>query len=130
MVLNDTLANALSIISQYEKLGRKECKIQPSSKIILEALRIMKEFGYVKDFQKITEGMKDHVIVQLHGRVNGAGVIKPRFAVKTANFEKWEKRFLPSKDMGILLVSTTQGMMDHGKAKQNNIGGRVIAYCY
>ena len=41
-MMNDPLANALSVILNAEKIGRKECVIKPSSKIIEKVLEIMK----------------------------------------------------------------------------------------
>ncbi|MDO8480634.1 MAG: 30S ribosomal protein S8 [Nanoarchaeota archaeon] len=129
MTLNDTLANALSRIDQHEKLGRKECTVD-SSKLIKNVLGILKKFGYVKEFTAKKEGIKELLIVQLSGTINRVGVVKPRFPLQTATFTKWEKRYLPSKDMGILVLSTVEGLMDHAKAKEKHIGGRIIAYCY
>ena len=46
------------------------------------------------------------------------------------DFEKYEKRYRPSRDMGIMIVSTVEGMVAHDKAKEKKIGGKLIAYCY
>ncbi|MBR9698887.1 30S ribosomal protein S8 [Candidatus Woesearchaeota archaeon] len=130
MVLNDPLANALSKIGQYEHLGKAECIIEPSSTIISHCLGLLKKFGYIKGYNKVKDGRKEHLIVKLHGKINSCGVIKPRFAIKKDNFEKYEQRYLPAKDMGIMIVSTVEGMVDHSTAKQKKLGGRLIAYCY
>jgi len=55
MSLNDTLANALSLILIDEKAGRKESAIKPSSKIIKKVLEIMKENSYVGDFEEMKD---------------------------------------------------------------------------
>jgi small subunit ribosomal protein S8 len=130
MVMNDTLAMALSKISQYEKQGKQECLISPASKSIANVFGIMKKFGYIKGYERVKEGKKEHFKVKLTGKINGAGVIKPRYSVKKDEFEKYEKRYLPSKDMGIMMVSTVEGMVAHDKAKEKKIGGKLIAYCY
>jgi small subunit ribosomal protein S8 len=70
------------------------------------------------------------VVVYLDGRINKCRAIKPRFAVKHDDFEKFEKSFLISRDIGILIVSTTDGLMTHKLAKQKGLGGRLIAYVY
>jgi len=62
--------------------------------------------------------------------MNNCGVVKPRFSTKCTNFEKWEKRYLPAKDFGIILISTPKGIMTHIEAKEKKLGGRLIAYCY
>ena len=64
------------------------------------------------------------------GTINKCGVIKPRLGVKKNNFEKFEKRYLPSKDFGFLIVSTSKGLMVHNEAKEKGVGGNLIAYCY
>ena len=130
MVMNDTLANALTMIDQYERLGKAECMVTPGSSIIASVLNILKQFGYVKGFAMVKDGNKETAAIQLQGKVNRCGVIKPRFAVKYDEYEKFEKRYLPAQDMGIIVVSTVQGMMDHSTAKQKKLGGRLIAYCY
>ena len=62
--------------------------------------------------------------------INDCGVVKPRFSFKVKDLEKFEKRYLPAKGMGILIVSTSKGYLTHEEAKKQNIGGRLIAYCY
>ncbi|MEM3026452.1 MAG: 30S ribosomal protein S8, partial [Thermoproteota archaeon] len=43
---------------------------------------------------------------------------------------KFEKMFLPAFNVGLLIVSTPQGLMTHSEAKSRKIGGRLIAYVY
>ena len=130
MVQNDTLAAALSKITQYEKLGRSEVTLNPSSSVIKKVLDLFKEAGYIESYEEKTEGNKSHLIVKLAGSINECGVIKPRFAVKRGGLERYEQRFLPSRDMGIMCISTTSGMIDHRAAKEKGVGGKLIAYCY
>jgi small subunit ribosomal protein S8 len=68
--------------------------------------------------------------VQLFGRINKCGAIKPRLPVGSREIESWEKRFLPSRDMGVLVVSTSQGILSHIEAKKQKIGGRLLAFVY
>ncbi|MGB9748251.1 MAG: 30S ribosomal protein S8 [Candidatus Woesearchaeota archaeon] len=126
---NDTLATVLSKINNYEKRSKKECLVL-SSKIIKETLKIMKEERYIAGFEEITHAKKKYLKVKLLGKINNCNVIKPRFSVKVDEYEKYEKRYLPAKDFGIIIVSTTKGFMTHKKAKENSLGGRLIAYCY
>ena len=68
--------------------------------------------------------------VELEGNINKCGVIKPRHAVKKDEFEKFEKRYLPSKNFGIMIVTTPEGIMTHHEAKERGIGGRLLVYVY
>ena len=129
-MLNDPLANALSNILNKENAKTKECLIKPSSKIIKEILNIMKDNYYVGEFKEIKDSKGNMLSVQLLNKINKCGVIKPRFSVKKDGYEKFEKRFLPAKDFGILIVSTPQGIITNDEAKKKFIGGKLLAYCY
>ncbi len=128
-MLNDPLANALSNISNCDKLGKQECIIFPSSKIIKIVLKVIKDKKYIGDFKEDIS-KKSWITVNLSGRINKCGAIKPRFSISLKNFEKYEKRYLPAKNFGILIVSTSKGVMTHTEAIQKKLGGKLLAYCY
>ncbi|HIH31496.1 TPA: 30S ribosomal protein S8 [Candidatus Woesearchaeota archaeon] len=129
-MLNDPLSNVLSYINNHEKLGRKEITVGNNSKIIRKILDVLNENNYVGSYEEIDDGKGRLLHINLLGNINKVGVIKPRFNVKKDDFEKFEKRYLPAKDFGVLIVSTSKGMMIHNKAKELKLGGRLIAYCY
>ena len=129
-MLNDSLSSALSSVFNSDKMGKKECQIFPSSKTLKKVLDVMNENGYVGTFKDVEDSKGRSIILNLLGNINKCGAIKPRSSVKTDNFEKYEKRFLPAKGFGILIISTNKGIMTQTQAKEKNIGGRLIAYCY
>jgi len=130
-MLNDSLANALSKIMNAEKVAKKEVEIRPSSKVIKKVLKIMEDEGYVGSFDVINNGGKGETLkLNLLGRINNCNVIKPRSSVKMDSYEKYEKRYLPAKDFGILIISTPKGIMTHLEAKSKGIGGKLLAFCY
>jgi len=130
MTLCDPLANVLSVILSYEKVGKKEILLNYNSKIIKEILKVMHENQYIGSFNEVKDIKMNKIKVNLLGNINKCGAIKPRYNIKVDNFEKFEKRYLPSKDFGILIVSTPQGMMTHYMAKEKMLGGKLIAYIY
>ncbi len=130
MSLNDPLANVLSHLLNCERLGKKEVYVKPSSKLIKGVLALLSEHSYIGEFEEIDDGKAGIIKVNLIGSINKCGVIKPRFSVKTEMFEKYEKRFLPAIDFGIIIVSTNKGLMCHKDAKKQGLGGKLIAYCY
>lgn len=129
-MLNDPLANTMSLILNNESIGKSECLIKPVSKVIKELLKVMKENGYVGDFKEVEDSRGNYIKLNLIGSINKCSVIKPRYSVKSNDFEKFERRYLPAKDIGILCVSTPRGIMTHYDAKSKKIGGRLLAYCY
>jgi len=128
--MSDPLANALSSIMNNEIRKRRECIISPASKLIGRVLRILQQNGYVGEFEFIDDGRFGKFKVQLLGRINKCGAIRPRHPVKTDEFEYWEKRFLPSREMGLLMVSTSKEIMSHREAKEKRSGGRLVAFVY
>ena len=130
MVLLDPLANALVNLRNCEKIGKREVTINPASKIIASVLRIMQKAGYIGEFEFIDDGRSGKFLVQLLGRINKTGVIKPRYPVKKNELEKWESRFLPARNFGLLIVSTSEGIVAHNELKELGIGGRLLAYIY
>lgn len=129
-MLNDPLADVMSLILNNEAIGRQECTLKPVSKIIRHLLKVMKENEYISDFKEVEDSRGNYIQLRLNGSINKCGVIKPRYSVKNKEFEKFERRFLPAKGLGILLVSTPKGIMTHYDAKSKNLGGKLLAYCY
>jgi len=126
----DSLSNALSTIINNELRNKRECIISPASKLVGNILRVLQQNGYVGKFEFIDDGRFGKFEVQLLGRVNKCGAIKPRHSVKVTNIEVWEKKFLPSKELGILILSTSEGVLSHNDAQQKRVGGILLAYVY
>ncbi|MHA1712034.1 MAG: 30S ribosomal protein S8 [Candidatus Freyarchaeota archaeon] len=130
MTMMDPVANGLVTIMNNELRRKRECVISPASKLLGRVLRVMQLNGYIGEFEFIDDGRAGKFKVQLLGRINKCRAIKPRFPVKAGRFEDWEKRFLPSREMGILVVSTPEGVMSHREAKKKKLGGRLVAFVY
>ena len=129
MTLNDPLANTLSKIWNAEKSGKDIC-IVPASKVIKGVLDLLQKHQYIGAYEEIKYAGKSHLEVNLLKKINKCGVIKPRNPVDKDQIEKYEKRYLPAKDFGFLIISTNKGLLTHTETKTKNIGGRLIAYCY
>ncbi|WP_440060048.1 30S ribosomal protein S8 [Thermogladius sp. 4427co] len=133
MVMNDTLANALAAIQNASMRAKSEVLIMPASKLILNVLKVLQREGYIGEFEYIDDGRWGKIKVQLLGRINKIGVIKPRYSVKyrdLVEFPDWLKKYLPAYNIGILIVSTPQGVMSHKEAVEKHLGGVLLAYVY
>ena len=130
MSLMDPLADALTNIRNNELQVNDSCVISPASKLIGQVLSTMQKENYIGNFEYIDANRAGKFTVELIGNINNCGVIKPRHAVKKDEFEKFEKRYLPSKNFCILIVTTPEGIMTHNEAKERGIGGRLLAYMY
>ena len=130
MADNDPLASALSGIDNAESVGHLDQTVQPASNIIGSVLEVFYDRGYIDGFQFVDDGKAGIFEVELKGAINECGPVKPRYSVSADGFEKWEKRFLPARDFGALVVTTSEGIMSHYEARERGIGGQVIAYVY
>jgi len=126
----DTLANGLTTIMNNEMRRKRECVINTASKLLGRVLRVMQLNGYIGEFEFVDDGRSGKFRVQLLGRINKCGAIKPRIPVSSKEIENWEKRFLPSRDIGVLVISTSQGVVSHREVKERKIGGRLLAFVY
>lgn len=126
----DTLSNAMIAIKNAEMVGEKKCEIQPASKLIGNVLKVMKDYGYIKGFEYVENHRGGKFIVELSGNINDCGAIRPRFSSAVTEYEMYEKRYLPARDFGILIVSTTKGVMSQKDARKQRLGGVLLAYVY
>jgi small subunit ribosomal protein S8 len=130
LTLTDPLSNALNTIYNNERRHKRDCLAWPASKLMGQVLRVMQKNGYIGEFEFVDDGRAGKYRIQLLGRVNKCGVIKPRYAMKVSEIENWEERYLPSRDVGVLIVSTPKGVLSHIDAKDSKVGGRLLAYVY
>ncbi|MGC8912958.1 MAG: 30S ribosomal protein S8 [Thermoplasmata archaeon] len=126
---SDPLNDVLVKIKNAEKSGKKVCEVK-ASKLIGNVLKVMRDYNYVKEFEFVDDGKSGLFKVSLVGSINSCGVIKPRFSVKVRDIERYEARFLPGQDFGILILTTTAGVISNVKAKELGIGGKLLAYVY
>ncbi|MBW2988330.1 30S ribosomal protein S8, partial [Candidatus Woesearchaeota archaeon] len=127
---NNPIANMMSKILNAEKIGKRECLFAPISKKSQKVLELLKREGYILDFKSISNQQGGYFVIKLGGKINKCGAISPNFNVKKDGYQVYEKRFLPAKGFGVLLVTTTQGIMTHIEAQEKGLGGRLLAYCY
>lgn len=126
---HDLISDMLSAIKTSERFGKKSAVIK-ASRMEKDLLLLLQKSGYIGSFELVEDGKGGKFEIQLIGKVNGCGSIRPRFAVKAGGLEKWERRFLPAAGVGLILLSTSKGIMTHTEARQQNIGGKLLAYVY
>ena len=122
----DIVADALNQIMNAKRVGKTDCVIQKYSKLLINLFEIMKKKGYI-DFE-VNEEEKTVRVIFL--KINTCRSVKPRYYVKTKEVDKYLRRFLPSRNFGSLIISTSKGLMDQHEAFENKLGGSLIAYFY
>ena len=127
--MTDHLADALNTIKTHELVGQNVCTVR-YTKLIGEKLKVLKDHSYLKEFKKIENGRGDLYEISLDGRINDCGVIKPRTPVKRYAWAQKEQQYIPGYGVGLLIVSTPNGIMTNADADKKHIGGRLLAYVY
>lgn len=119
------MADALNKILNAKRAGKDSITVSRHSKLLISVLAIAKLKDYVKSYKVDGTSLK----VEL-GNITSCRAIKPRFFVKVDEIDKYITRYLPAKDLGIIIVSTSKGLMTHQTAQDKNLGGSLIAYMY
>ncbi|HEY1923158.1 MAG TPA: 30S ribosomal protein S8 [Tepidisphaeraceae bacterium] len=124
----DPIADMLTRIRNANRVGRKVVLI-PRSKICNGIAHVLKEEGYIEEFDVIDDGRQGQLRVKLKYSMSGEKVIheidrqsKPGCRIYRAVDE------LPQvlNGMGIAVVSTSKGVMSDRKARQQNVGGELL----
>ena len=132
-MINDTISDMLTRIRNASLVKHSIVKI-PYTKIIENIAFILKEEGFIDDYKKDTKNFHTFLLISLkYKKKQNKSVIsdikrvsKPGLRIY-ANTKSLPKVLGP---FGIVIISTSQGLMTNIKAKQLGIGGEVLCYIF
>ena len=131
-MVTDTIADMLTRIRNANQIMQKEVKI-PLTKTNLQIARVLKEQGYVVDYSVGTDDKFEIIIISLkyldtkERAITGLKRIsKPGLRVYAQSDEI--KPVLGG--LGIAVVSTSKGVLTDKQAREQKVGGEVIAYVW
>ena len=120
----DIVADGLNQIMNAKKTRKNEVVLRKHSKILRKILDLAKDAGYL-DYE-----VKGNKLTVKIDDVNEIKAIKPRYTVPVKRINFYVRRYLPAKNFGFVVVSTSKGIMKHEEAEEQNIGGCLLAYMY
>merc|ERR1712118_103595 len=120
----------LSRISRTPRGAASVRCLSALAKVIVKFLQVMQKHGYIGEFEIVDDHRSQKIVVELTGRLNKCGVISPRFDVASKEMEKWIANLLPSRQFGHMVLTTSQGIMDHDEARRKQIGGKLFGFFY
>ena len=91
---------------------------------------LLQKHGYIGEFELVDDHRSGKIVVELNGRLNKCGVISPRYDIGFGEIEDWIGRLLPSRQFGLIILTTSSGMMDHEEARRKKVGGKVLGFFY
>jgi small subunit ribosomal protein S8 len=129
MAIIDPLGDMLSRIRNGQQAKLKTVT-SPSSKLRLSVLEVLKEEGYIAEYtlNKNDKGF-DEISIELK-YVDDEGVIKEIHRISKPSRRVYSKiKELPKyyNGLGVCIVSTPKGVMTDHKARQDHLGGEVLA---
>ncbi len=131
MNISDPIADMLTRIRNASQ-ARHEDVLVPASRTKLAIARILKDEGFIEDFSEFQEGPRQHLRIRLRyvGRVPVVSglkrISKPGLRVYAAKTDI--PRVLGG--LGVVIVSTSHGIMTGARARQAQLGGEVLAYVW
>ena len=106
----------------------------PATKMSLAIAEILKEEGYVEDFEKYSEANKNYLLISLKymGKSRQPVICKIERVSKPGLRVYSGSKKLPKvlNNLGIAIISTSKGVMTNLKAKELGIGGEVLCYIW
>lgn len=128
MPTSDTIADMLTRIRNANRNGVAEVRI-PRSGVCVGIAQVLKDEGYINDFDTIDDGYQGQIRVQLKYGERGEKVIQHlQRASKPGRRLYAGTRELPRPldGLGIAIVSTSQGVMSDRAARQKRVGGELL----
>ncbi len=133
MSITDPIADMLTRIRNANMVGM-EFVLVPSSKIRISIAKILKDEGFLKDYEVIKGDTPQRVIrIHLKYTENGEPVLKGLKRVSKPSLRVYSgKGEIPRVygGLGIAVLSTTEGIMTGKQAWYNGIGGEVLCYAW
>lgn len=128
----DLISNALTQIRNTIAVNKASCLVR-HSKMIEELLRIMKEEKYIADFKVEEKGAQKSIRVFPAYDHEGKPVINSLKRVSKPGrrlYSSVEKLPRVLGGIGILIISTSKGLMTGRKAKEQLLGGEIVCEIY
>jgi small subunit ribosomal protein S8 len=132
-VVTDTISDMLTRIRNATMVKHQIVQV-PVTKMSFAIATILKQEGFISDFENYQEGNKDYLLLSLKYRGKSRKsviseiqrVSKPGLRVYK-NSDKLPKIL---DNLGIAIISTSKGVMTNLKAKELGIGGEVLCYIW
>ena len=131
-MITDPIADMLTRIRNANQMRYKEVEV-PASKIKNEIARILKEEGFITDYKIVENDVQNTLVLSLKYGENKERVITGLKRISKPGLRVYVKaedvpRVL--NGLGIAIISTSKGLMKDKDAREQSLGGEVLAYIW
>lgn len=132
-MVNDTISDMLTRIRNANMVKHQIVQV-PMTKMSLAICKILKEEGFIEDFENYKENNKNYLLISLKyiGKSRKSVLCKIERVSKPGLRIYATSKKLPRvlDNLGIAIISTSKGVMTNLKAKELGIGGEVLCYIW
>lgn len=128
MSLSDPIADMLTRVRNGARVGKKDVKVR-ASRACEGIAAVLKEEGFIEGYDRIDDGKGGIVRVQLKYDVDGTAIIRAIDRVSKPGkrvYSPVDKLPRVLNGMGIVVVSTSKGIMSDRKCRQEKVGGEIL----
>ena len=132
MVMTDPIADMLTRIRNANSVYHDKVEI-PGSKLKESLAALLKDEGFIKDFEVIADDKQNMIRVALKYGSNREKVISGLKRISKPGLRVYAKKDqLPRVlgGLGIAIISTSKGLMTDKTARKDGLGGEVLAYVW
>ena len=130
--MTDPIADMLTRIRNANQMKHATVSM-PASRLKLEILNVLKNEGYISEYEKIEDGKQGAIKVTLKYTDKKERVIKGLKRISKPGLRVYAKSSeLPKvlNGLGVAIISTSNGIMTDREARQQKLGGEVIAFVW
>ena len=132
MVMTDPIADFLTRIRNANMVMHEKVEI-PASKTKAALAEILKNEGFIKDYEQVEDGKQGIIRVYLKYGPNREKVISGLKRISKPGLKVYCKKDEIPKvlgGLGIAIISTSKGIMTDKEARKHGLGGEVICYVW
>ena len=132
MAMTDPIADFLTRIRNANSVGHKSVTA-PSSNTKLAIAEILKDEGFIKNYQVIEDNKQNQIKITLKYGRNNEKVITGIKRISKPGLRIYAKSEDVPKvlnGLGIAIISTSNGVITDKQARQQNVGGEILAYVW
>ena len=131
-VITDPIADLLTRIRNGNTANHKTVDV-PASKMKMAVVQILKDEGFITDFERVNEGPQGTIRVTLKYGPEKEKVITGLRRISRPGLRVYtNKTEIPRVlgGLGLVIMSTSRGIMSGKRAKKEGCGGEVLAYVW